>query len=65
MKVTVKELIEKLHDYPADAEIAIEELDDDQEYFIASFAPGDNKVTIVITDEEEEEDEAFDPERDS
>jgi hypothetical protein len=57
MKVTVKEFIEKLHDYPAEAEIAIEDIEDDQEYFIISFAPGDNKLTIVISSEEEDEEE--------
>lgn len=34
MKVTVKELIEKLHEYPPDADVVIEDLDDDQEFFI-------------------------------
>lgn len=52
---TVKELIEKLQEFPPDAVIAIEDLDDDQEYFIASFGRGDNQLTIVITSEEEEE----------
>ncbi|MEH2390033.1 MAG: hypothetical protein V7K14_30570 [Nostoc sp.] len=57
MKVTIKELIEKLHEYPPDAEVALEDLEDDQEYFIISFAPGDNKLTIVISGEEEDEEE--------
>ncbi|MEH1933854.1 MAG: hypothetical protein V7L14_09010 [Nostoc sp.] len=56
MKVTVKELIEKLHDYSPDAEVVIEDLDDDQEFFIDSFSPRENVLTIVITDQEEEED---------
>ena len=53
----VKELIQKLHDFDPDAEVALEDLDDDQEFFITSFSPGDNKVTIVITDELGEEEE--------
>ena len=57
MKITVGQLIQKLHEFPADAEIAIEDLDDDQEFFITSFSPGDNRVTIVITDELGEEEE--------
>lgn len=57
MKVTVRQLIQKLHEYEPDAEVAIEDLDDDQEFFIASFSPGDNRLTIVITDELGEEEE--------
>ncbi|WP_373525080.1 hypothetical protein [Nostoc sp.] len=57
MKITVNELREKLLEFPPESEIAIEDLDDDQEFFIASFNPGDNKLTIVITSEEEEEEE--------
>ncbi|MHC5862043.1 hypothetical protein [Nostoc sp.] len=57
MAITVQELVQKLNEFPADAEIAIENLDDDQEFFIVSFNPGDNRLTIVITDEEEEEEE--------
>ncbi len=57
MTITVQGLIEKLQGYPGDAELAIENLEDDQQFFIASLAPGDNKLTIVITDQEEEEDE--------
>lgn len=55
MKVTVKQLIEKLHEFPPEAEIVIEELQYDREFFIVSFNPGDNILTIVITDEEEKE----------
>ncbi|MCL6754550.1 hypothetical protein KBT16_27655 [Nostoc sp. CCCryo 231-06] len=55
MTITVQELIEKLQGFPAGSAIAIEDLDDDQEFFIASFSPGDNRLTIVITDELEEE----------
>ncbi|MEH2280645.1 MAG: hypothetical protein V7K90_04770 [Nostoc sp.] len=63
MKITVQELIQKLHEFPADAEIAIEDLDDDRESFIVNFALGDNRLILVITDElgEEEEEEPFDP----
>ncbi|WP_196517612.1 hypothetical protein [Nostoc sp. WHI] len=57
MQVTVKELIEKLQEFPQEAEIAIEELENDQEFYIISFHAGDNRVTIVISDEEEEETE--------
>ncbi|MEH2414468.1 hypothetical protein [Nostoc sp.] len=56
-KGTVKELIEKLHEFPPGAEVAIEDFEDDQEFFIISFAPGDNKLTIVISGEEEEDEE--------
>ena len=59
MKVKVKELIQKLHEFEPDADVAIEDLDDDQEYFIASFAPGDGRLTIVITDEEEEDEDIY------
>ncbi|MEH2050079.1 hypothetical protein [Nostoc sp.] len=55
--MTVRELIETLQGFPADAEIAIEDLDDDEEFFIVGLNPGDNKVIIVITDELEEEEE--------
>ncbi|MEH1852671.1 MAG: hypothetical protein V7L11_13650 [Nostoc sp.] len=66
MKITVQELVQKLNEFPADAAIAIEDLDDDQEFFIVSFSPGDNKVIIVITNElGEEEEGAFDPEREA
>lgn len=57
MKVTVKELIEKLHEFPPDAEVAIESFENHEEFFIISFAPGDNRLTIVISGEEEEEEE--------
>lgn len=57
MKITVQELIQKLHEFPADAAIAIEDLDDDQEFFVVSFELGDGRLAIVITDEEEEETE--------
>ena len=57
MTITVQGLIEKLQGYPGDAEIAIENLEDDHEFFIASLGMGDNRLTIVITDQEEEEDE--------
>ncbi|MEH1765785.1 hypothetical protein [Nostoc sp.] len=57
MAITVQELVQKLNEFPADAEIAIENLDDDQEFFIVSFNPGDNRLTIVITDELGEEEE--------
>ena len=55
--ITVRELIETLQGFPADAEIVIEDLDDDHEFFIVGVNPGDNRVTIVITDELEEEEE--------
>ncbi|MEH1783362.1 MAG: hypothetical protein V7K67_15460 [Nostoc sp.] len=55
--MTVRELIETLQGFPADAEIAMEDLDDDQEFFIVGVNPGDGRVTIVITDELEEGDE--------
>ena len=55
MKITVQELIQKLHEFPADAAIELEDLDDDQQFFIVSFNAGDGRVAIVITDEEEEE----------
>ncbi|MEH2200945.1 hypothetical protein [Nostoc sp.] len=61
--MTVRELIEKLQGFPADAEIAIEDLDDDQEFFIVGLNPGDGRLIVVITDELEEQ-EPFDPERD-
>lgn len=57
MKGTVKELIETLYEYPPEAEIRIEDLKYDQEFSIVSFYPGDNILTIVITDEDIIEDE--------
>jgi hypothetical protein len=57
MKVTVQKLIEKLQGFPANSEIAFEDLVSDQEFFLISLSSGDNRVTIVISDEPEEEDE--------
>ncbi|MEH2320836.1 hypothetical protein [Nostoc sp.] len=58
MQLTVKQLIDKLQEFlPSDAAIVLEDLDDDQEFFITSFNAGDGRLTIVITDKEEEEDE--------
>ncbi|BBD64487.1 hypothetical protein NIES4072_18510 [Nostoc commune NIES-4072] len=55
MTITIQNLIEKLQGFPADSEIAFEDLDSDQEFFLVSLNPGDNRVTIVITAEPEEE----------
>lgn len=57
MTITVQKLIEKLQGFPADSEIAIEDLVSDQEFFLISLSSGDNRVTIVISDEPEEEGE--------
>lgn len=58
MQLTVKQLIDKLQEFlPSDAVIVLENLEDDQEFYITSFNSGDGKLTIVITDEEEEEGE--------
>ncbi len=57
MTITVQGLIEKLQSFPGDAEIAIEDSADDQEFSIVNFALGDNKLTIVIRSEEEEDEE--------
>ena len=57
MTLTVQQLIEKLQGFPADSVIAFEDLEDDQEFFIVSLNPGDNRLTIVISGEDLEEEE--------
>jgi hypothetical protein len=57
MIITVQELIEKLQGFPANSVIALEDLYNDVEFFIASFNPGDNRLTIGITDQAEEDEE--------
>lgn len=57
MKVTVKRLIEKLHEFPLEAEIAIEAVEDEQEFYIFNFNSDDNILTIVISGEDFEEKE--------
>ncbi|MEH1874117.1 hypothetical protein [Nostoc sp.] len=57
MTLTVQELIEKLQAFPADSVIAFEDLEDDQEFFLVSLNPGDNRLTIVISGEDLEEEE--------
>lgn len=49
MKVTIKELIQKLHEFPLDAEIEIDDIEDDQEFFIINFSLGGNILTIEIS----------------
>ena len=59
MTTTVQQLIENLQQFPDASVVAVKDVDD-QEFAIVGFNPGDNTVTIVITDElrhDEEEDE--------
>ncbi|MEH2456550.1 hypothetical protein [Nostoc sp.] len=57
MQLTVKQLIDKLQEFPAEAAIRLEDLDDDHELFLVSFQSGLGRLTIVITNEEEEDEE--------
>lgn len=54
-KATVRQLIEKLHEFPPEAAIALESVDNADELFIFNFGLDHNELTIFIASEDEEE----------
>ncbi|MBG1267760.1 hypothetical protein [Nostoc sp. WHI] len=58
---TIRELIEKLQEFPPEAEILIEDIESDQQFFIMSFSQEFGRLLIGIGSEQEPEPEEEEP----